>query len=293
VEVVCLLLLKCTESGRKVNVGQRRYAVCSALAASAVPSLVLSRGHKIDNIAEVPLVIADSHVEQLKKTKDAVALLKSIRAYDDVEKSISTRRIRAGKGKARNRKYLQNRGPLIVHTTSLTGSGLIKAFRNIPGIELANVYSLDLLQLAPGGHLGRFIVWTESAFRALNDIFGTPKRDSKLKTNFRPPHAVISNSDLHRIINSDEIQSAIRPKNPVRKFTTLRKNPLTNFGTMVKLNPYAVARKRKNLIAEQKAKDSTKKKTRKGSKPGKTFKQILKTPATAPVRGPEEYPPEY
>ncbi len=28
-------------------------------------------------------------------------------------------------------------------------------------------------QLAPGGHLGRFIIWTKSAFEKLDSIFGT------------------------------------------------------------------------------------------------------------------------
>ena len=45
---------------RKVNVGQKRYAVVSALAASAIPALVMARGHRIDNVAEVPLVVDDS-----------------------------------------------------------------------------------------------------------------------------------------------------------------------------------------------------------------------------------------
>lgn len=30
------------------------------------------------------------------------------------------------------------------------------------------------LQLAPGGHLGRFIIWTKSAFSKLDEIFGAP-----------------------------------------------------------------------------------------------------------------------
>ena len=30
-----------------------------------------------------------------------------------------------------------------------------------------------VLQLAPGGHVGRFIVWTKSAFEKLDSIFGT------------------------------------------------------------------------------------------------------------------------
>ena len=43
---------------RHVNVNQRRFAIVSALAASAVPALVLARGHRVEKLAEVPLVVA-------------------------------------------------------------------------------------------------------------------------------------------------------------------------------------------------------------------------------------------
>merc|ERR1711963_949831 len=45
---------------RKVNINQKRYAIVSALAASALPSLVMARGHRISKVAEVPLVVDDS-----------------------------------------------------------------------------------------------------------------------------------------------------------------------------------------------------------------------------------------
>ena len=31
---------------------------------------------------------------------------------------------------------------------------------------------LCVVQLAPGGHLGRFIIWTRSAFDRLDEVFG-------------------------------------------------------------------------------------------------------------------------
>lgn len=30
------------------------------------------------------------------------------------------------------------------------------------------------MQLAPGGHMGRFCIWTKSAFEALDTIYGVP-----------------------------------------------------------------------------------------------------------------------
>merc|ERR1712098_522738 len=60
---------------RKVGVAQKRYAICSAIAATGVPSLVMAKGHVIDGIPEVPLVVADS-VQSFTKTKQAVEFLR-------------------------------------------------------------------------------------------------------------------------------------------------------------------------------------------------------------------------
>lgn len=184
----------------KVNQNQKRYAVASAIAASALPSLVLARGHRIEQIQEVPLVIA-SGVESTTKTKAAVELLKTVSAYADVAKVADSRKVRAGKGKMRNRRFRQRRGPLVVYEKD---EGIVRAFKNVPGVETCPVDKLNLLQLAPGGHVGRFIIWTESAIAALDGVY-------ERKSGFNLPTAKISTSDVTRLINSDEIQSVLRP----------------------------------------------------------------------------------
>ena len=228
---------------RKVNLTQRRYAVASGLAASAVPALVMARGHRIEQLNEVPLVLANS-VEKLTKTRDAVALLKKFGAYDDVEKVISSKTMRAGKGKMRNRRFVQRRGPLVVYDTD---NGITRAFRNIPGIELADVNSLNLLQLAPGGHLGRFCLWTQGAFEKLDTVFGTMTRPSSTRkhngTPARLPQMQMKNSDLSRIINSDEVQSVVNAPKQGTKPRGLKCNPLKNAKAMERVNPYASAKK--------------------------------------------------
>ena len=67
----------------------------------------------------------------------------------------------------RNRRYTLRKGPLVVYAND---GGITKAFRNLPGVELAHVDRLNLLQLAPGGHLGRFCIWTKSAFERLDKV---------------------------------------------------------------------------------------------------------------------------
>lgn len=220
---------------RKVPRQQKRYAVVSALAASALPALVMARGHEIDDVPEVPLVI-DGTMEGMKKTSKAVTLLKALGAYDDVERVIETRKMRAGKGKLRNRRFKQRRGPLVVYDSD---DGVVKAFRNLPGVDLCAVDSLNLLQLAPGGHVGRFIIWTEKAVDKLDKIYGTGESGSSIKKNFVLPKNIISNSDVARIINSDEIQSVIRPIAERKMWVPRKKNPLRNKEEMYKLNPYA------------------------------------------------------
>eukprot|EP01135_Chromosphaera_perkinsii_P004802 Nk52_evm33s296 gene=Nk52_evmTU33s296 len=227
---------------RKVNVNQRRFATCSALAASALPALVMARGHRVSNVPEVPLVLSNS-VENYEKTSKAVALLKRVGAYEDVEKVKDSRKVRIGKGKLRNRRHIQRRGPLIVYNAD---NGITKAFRNIPGVELASVERLNLLNLAPGGHLGRFVIWTEGAFARLDALYGTWRKASE-KKGFHLPRPEMFNSDLTRIINSDEVQSLCLPAKPVARRAPIKKNPLKNLNVMLKLNPYAKTMKRNEM----------------------------------------------
>ncbi|KIM64281.1 hypothetical protein SCLCIDRAFT_1213378 [Scleroderma citrinum Foug A] len=259
----------------KVNQNQRRFATVSALAGSALPSLVLARGHRIEEVEEVPLVVASS-IESFKKTKEAVALLKTINAYDDVVKVSNSRRLRAGKGKMRNRRYRQRRGPLIVYNED---NGIVKAFRNLPGVELVNVRRLNLLQLAPGGHIGRFIIYTEGAFALLDQVFGTFDKASVYKKDYLLPTAKISNPDVTGIINSTEIQSIVRPAGPKvqKRPYTQKKNPLVNKGVLFRLNPYAKTIRRHELLRQERLKAQKDKKAKKTAKPRAAGDAFLNT----------------
>jgi large subunit ribosomal protein L4e len=233
---------------RKVNVNQKRYALVSALAASAVPSLVLARGHQISNVPEIPLVVDNKVVDTIDKTSKAVKFLQGVNAYADVEKVKNSRKLRGGKGKMRNRRYVQRLGPILVYHKT---SPLVKAFRNIPGVELACVTRLNLLRLAPGGHLGRFVIWTKDAFEQLDKLYGTQNKSAVLKHGYRLPRAVLTNAEVGRIINSDEIQSVVRDKIPKKGKAPRKKNPLKNLGVMLKLNPYSKVIRRHSLLNAQ------------------------------------------
>ncbi|XP_065372553.1 large ribosomal subunit protein uL4 [Calliphora vicina] len=233
---------------RKINVNQRRYALVSAIAASGVPALVQSKGHVIDGVSEFPLVVSDE-VQKLQKTKQAVVFLRRMKIWADIQKVYKSQRFRAGRGTMRDRRRIARKGPLIVFYKD---EGLRRAFRNIPGIETMSVDKMNLLKLAPGGHVGRFVIWTESAFARLNELFGTWKTGSTLKKGYNLPQPKMANTDLSRLLKSEEIRKVLRdPRKKV--FRRVRRlNPLSNVRQLIKLNPYAeVLRRRAALAAEQ------------------------------------------
>jgi large subunit ribosomal protein L4e len=219
---------------RKVNLRQKRHAVASALAATAIAPLVEGRGHKIHNTPQVPLVV-DDKVEGIEKTKDALAFLKKIGAMDDVNRVAENRSLRPGIGKLRNKRFRVRRGPLIIYGNE--NVNLIRAVKNIEGVEVSNVHRLNLKQLAPGGHLGRFVIWTKSAFAALNKVFGTFRKTADEKIGYRLHRTVITNPDIAKIINSNSVQSVLRPARENRAAHTNKLNPLVNQAARDALDP--------------------------------------------------------
>jgi len=164
---------------------------------------------------------------------------------------IDSKKVRSGKGKMRNRRYTMRRGPLVVYGED---SGIVRAMRNIPGVQTASVDSLNLLDVAPGGNFGRFIIWTEGAFDKLQKIYGTYKGGS-CKKGYHLPRPQMENADVARIINSDEVQSVLKPKLEAPKKFGAKKNPLKNKMVMARLNPGILQKK---LVRKQaSAKDTT------------------------------------
>lgn len=155
----------------------------------------------------------------------------------------------------RGRRHRQRRGPLIVYNPETDGKEIVRAFRNIPGVETSSVFALNLLQLAPGGHLGRFIVWTSSAFAALDTIYGSTTHPSALKKDFLLPSNLVSNADITRLINSSEVQAVVRAAKGgarTKRAGVQKKNPLKNKQVLLRLNPYAKAFSEGKLGAEKK-----------------------------------------
>ena len=102
---------------------------------------------------------------------------------------------------------------------------------------------------------GRFCIWTQSAFEKLDGLFGSNTVKSTGKAGFSMPRHMVVSGDIARVINSDQIQSVIRPSKTNVRRAKMRKNPLKNLGIMVKLNPYALTMRRAELIRQSKRSD--------------------------------------
>lgn len=147
----------------RINKKERRLAVRSAIAATKEKRLVNSRGHVVGGVAELPLVVSDE-LEGIKKVKQAREVLQRLGVWQDIERVIKSRKVRAGRGKMRGRRYRQAVGPLIVVAQ---GRGIKLGASNLPGVEVATVSNLNAERLAPGGVPGRLTVWTKSAVQKL------------------------------------------------------------------------------------------------------------------------------
>jgi len=144
---------------KEINAKEKQKAFRSAVAASIRADLISSRGHTFEGSA--PLIFEDKF-ETLGKTQEVISALTSIGAYSDIERSKESRKVRAGRGKLRGRRYKQRKSLLIV-----TSGPELRAARNLAGVDVVSVDQLNVEHLAPGMQAGRLTVWTESAVTRL------------------------------------------------------------------------------------------------------------------------------
>ncbi len=142
----------------KMNRKERRLAIRSAIAVTVNAEMVKKRGHKAESL------IVDTKFEELNKTKEVENLFLKLGLKDELER-ISVRKVRAGKGKLRNRRYRIKKGPLIVVSKKCA---LVSSARNLMGVDVCVVKDLNTELLAPGTHAGRLTLWSQGALDLLD-----------------------------------------------------------------------------------------------------------------------------
>ncbi|HLD40085.1 MAG TPA: 50S ribosomal protein L4 [Candidatus Nanoarchaeia archaeon] len=147
---------------RKINKKENRKAIRSAMSATLLKEVVAGRGHKLP--AEYPFVV-NSTVESLSKTKEVEKLLLDLGFAAELTRS-SQKKVRAGMGTMRGRKYKRKKGVLIVTSGDCP---LLKAAQNVPGVDAVEVKAINAELLAPGADAGRVTLWTEKAVQTVAD----------------------------------------------------------------------------------------------------------------------------
>ena len=149
---------------RKINRREGELAIKSAISATAVDELVRERGHLFKDDVKLPIVVQNDF-SRIGETKDMLECLRSLGLEADLERSANGRHIRAGKGKARGRRYRVPRSVLIVSHRIPRGA------KNLLGVDVVKPETLGIEELAPGGNPGRLTIWTEEALKALEERF--------------------------------------------------------------------------------------------------------------------------
>lgn len=148
---------------QKINKKEKTLALRSAIASTGNKEIVKKRGHRVDKIKQLPLVV-DDRVESIKKTKDVEKLFLTL-GFEDELMRLEKRKVRAGRGKMRGRKYKTKVGPLIVVSED---KGIAKSCKNLLGVDVLNVKNLSVEDLAPGTVPGRLTIWSKSSIEKLS-----------------------------------------------------------------------------------------------------------------------------
>ncbi len=139
---------------QKINDRERLLAIRSAIAASK------------------PVIFVDDF-ENMKNTKSVLALLSKVMPYQ-LERA-AKKKVRAGRGKMRGRRYDKKKGPLVLLSKPCPA---IRATRNVPGVDAVPLSNVNAELLAPGTHAGRTLITTKSALNAMKNKFGEERKEA-------------------------------------------------------------------------------------------------------------------
>ncbi len=151
---------------KRINEKEKKLALASAIAATALKNIISNRGHKTDEIPSLPLIVKDG-LQELTKTSEVKKVLSKLGAWADVERVLNGVKVRPRGARARGRTKRHGVGPLIVVAED---KGITKAVKNIFGVDAVKVDNLNASLLAPGTHPGRLTIWTVSSIKKLENL---------------------------------------------------------------------------------------------------------------------------
>ena len=151
--------------GMKINQKEALAALKCAIGSTSTE--MVRKSHRFLDGIEFPIIFKDE-IESVKKTSELENVLISMKMGAELERT-KERKVRAGRGKMRGRKYKTKKSFLFVIGKD---NGIVKAASNIRGTDICNVKSLNAEMLAPGCSAGRPTIWTESAIKYIGEKYG-------------------------------------------------------------------------------------------------------------------------
>jgi len=147
---------------KKINKKEKQFAFSGALALTASLKEVQSKYKTLqDKKIEVKLpIVFDNKILSLKSKQFLDALKRILNDFYDV--ALQKKSIRAGKGKARGRRYKKSAGALFI-----VGKDEKK---KIQGIEIKKAQEVNISDLASNG--ARLVIYTEDAVKELEKRLG-------------------------------------------------------------------------------------------------------------------------
>ena len=150
---------------KELNRKEKKMALITAIAFTGVLDAVAKRGHRIPENISLPIVVNEK-IESIARTRELREFLEKIGLKEELQRC-REKKIRAGKGKKRGRRYKRKIGPLIV---VLEDMGISEASENIPGVDVVKLKDLSVLHLAPGAKPGRLTIYSVNAFEKIDEV---------------------------------------------------------------------------------------------------------------------------
>jgi large subunit ribosomal protein L4e len=141
----------------RINKKEYQKAIKSSIAATANSEYVLKK-HTIEGMT--PPFIVSNDIESIKRTKDLIKILNTLKFSTDMEKSKDPQ-IRKGLRRLSARRHFRKSLLIVVNEDK----GVIKAARNIPGVDACTLKNISANLLAPGGVPGRITLWSEDSIK--------------------------------------------------------------------------------------------------------------------------------
>lgn len=145
----------------KLNHKEYQKALRSAIAATARKELVAARGHRVNGLG-LPIIV-EQKFEELGKTREVVDFLERIGLAPELERWKDRKRITG----VRARRYGGKRERKTVLIVARPNTPVLRAARNIAGVDVHTLGTLDARALAPGGQPGRLTLWSEAVIEEM------------------------------------------------------------------------------------------------------------------------------